>query len=145
MLISFQLLCNTLPILLTIKSLQSPDREFPKLVVRSISSYRLVWDFESKRYALDLQLLPSDRYLLSDASALPDKHADLSCGPLTPIPGFTDHTAKICSPESSGSQEAKGMLVWLDDGNAFMCPVEPVEAVTKDLAGKVERAIGYKG
>ncbi|ORX34998.1 hypothetical protein BD324DRAFT_603832 [Kockovaella imperatae] len=158
-----ELLCNTLPILLTINNLRSTSRDFPKLVVRSISAYRLVWDVDAKRYALDVSLARSNRCIVSDGSI---DTLDTSCGPLTPIPGFEQHTMGIktefeggIAAEGAGEGEGEGegeeggqekrkeseRLVLLDEGRAILCPVHLVSQVMTSLAAAIETSVGYRG
>lgn len=54
-----QLLRNTLPVLLEVGAIRAAaTSDFPKLVVRSVSQYRLVWDVQSKHRSV----LPCDHY-----------------------------------------------------------------------------------
>lgn len=113
-----QLLRATLPLLLETESLRvASASDFPALVVRSVTEYRLVWDHETKstpsRYALDILLTAacssSARFLICDATRRKDVPDDLTCGPLTPIPNIANvmlkgfQAAKIAKVSTPGS------------------------------------------
>ncbi|TXT06056.1 hypothetical protein VHUM_03529 [Vanrija humicola] len=93
-----QLLRATLPLLLEVESLRvASATEYPVLVVRSVTQYRLVWDHDgTTRYALDATLTAdSSRFLITDASQQrPGIPLDLTCGPLTAIPNLERAVAK---------------------------------------------------
>lgn len=111
-----QLLRATLPLLLEAESLRvASASDYPALVVRSVTEYRLVWDHESKstpmRYALDVLLTSagSARFLICDATRRKDVPDDLTCGPLTAIPNISNvmikgfQAAKIAKVSTPGS------------------------------------------
>lgn len=112
-----QLLRATLPLLQEAESLRiASASDFPALVVRSVTEYRLVWDHESKntpsRYALDVLLTSAGgaaRFLVCDATRRKDVPDDLTCGPLTPIPNIANvmikgfQAAKIAKVSTPGS------------------------------------------
>ncbi|KAL1409660.1 mediator complex subunit [Vanrija albida] len=114
-----QLLRATLPLLLEVESLRvASATEYPMLVVRSVTQYRLVWDHEgTTRYALDATLTAdSSRFLITDASAQrPGVPLDLTCGPLSTIPNLERAVAK-------GFQAARVAKVHTPGSLAFGTP-----------------------
>lgn len=114
-----RLLRATLPFLLEVESMRTSNAsDYPALVVRSVTEYRLVWDHETTRYALDVTLTSDGtRFLLSDPSRRKDEAPaawqapkDLTCGQLTRLPkldsavykGFqAARAAKVATPGSA--------------------------------------------
>lgn len=108
-----RLLRATLPVLLEAESIRTSNAsDYPALVVRSVSEYRLIWDHETTRYALDINLTANgSQFLLSDPSRRSDNAPpqwqipkDQTCGPLTKLP-------KIESAVYKGFQAAQASKV----------------------------------
>jgi mediator of RNA polymerase II transcription subunit 14 len=133
-----QLLRSTLPLLLEAEALRAAAHgHFPALVVRSVTEYRLVWDNEGvTRYALDIVLTADARsFLLTDAARpRADLPADLSCGPLTPIPTFERVVLK-------GFQAARASRVATPGSVSTPAAMTPARGVTSASAAATAVAV----
>ncbi|RSH89438.1 mediator complex subunit [Saitozyma podzolica] len=166
------LLRSTLPLLLAIESIRAASTtDFPALVIRSVNQYRLIWDLDEKRYALDMTLLPgNESYLLSDGSEPVGGHVDPSCGALTRIPKFegvvqsvwegvrrdhiplSEENEDIDAGGGGGGKkrkekgkEAKVLAIKLDEGRSLGCEVGVVGSVLKAMSAGVEGVLGIGG
>ncbi|OCF33140.1 hypothetical protein I316_05185 [Kwoniella heveanensis BCC8398] len=93
------LLKSTLPFLVELPALQEIGWG---LVVLGVSIFRIVRDWEGKRYALDITLLPSlTHYLIQDAHTPkgPDHTIDNYVGQLTPISDLRSPTSTSTRPQ----------------------------------------------
>ncbi|EIW73135.1 hypothetical protein TREMEDRAFT_37169 [Tremella mesenterica DSM 1558] len=129
------LLKATLPLLLEVEVLkQSFDVQ---LVVSGVRDYRLVWDVNDKRYAIDITLTAEhNRFIITDASL----SSDGSCGPITPLPKID----AIVITVHSVLREAKMIegklgkrLMRLDSGKSLVCEVPCVSEVIRLFVSEV--------
>jgi mediator of RNA polymerase II transcription subunit 14 len=158
---------------LAIESIRAASTtDFPSLVIRSVTQYRLIWDLDGKRYAFDMTLLPgNESYLLSDGSEPVGGRVDPSCGALTRIPKFEGVVQSVWEgvrrdhipiPEESEevegsggggggkkrkekSKEAKVLAIKLDQGRSLGCEVGVVGSVLKAMSAGVEGVLGIGG
>ena len=101
------------------------------------------------RYAVDVVLLPSSRYLVRDATHPRPDGPDTSCGPLSPLEGFNAmaETAYQAIRSKRGNTAERGdlpVIMKLDGGASLMCAVEVVGEVVRCLTVEVEIALGVK-
>ncbi|KAK8844610.1 hypothetical protein IAR55_006457 [Kwoniella newhampshirensis] len=143
------LLKSTLPVLLVSRDMKSDGWA---LVVMGVSGFRLVRDYEGRRYAFEINLLPDlEHYLIQDAITPrgPDKIVDTYTGDLTAI-GMEQVVKHVFDIEklagsSTAESSVKGKmppLVRLDKGRSLMCEVERVERVLRAMGEEVNRVIG---
>lgn len=110
---------------------------------------RLVMLELTNRYAVDITLLPDDRYLLSDASfPSPDGLVDLSCGTLTPLPDFAsavDKTYGSLRTAEAGDHAQEVLAVKLDRGSSLVVRVRVIGEAVRCLCREIEATLGDGG
>ena len=113
--------------------------------------FSLVWSrFKRIRYAIEIILLPSEYFLLSDASRpKSDGSSDLSCGYITPLEGFPSAvsvTFDWIKKEQSGDKEYFDLpkAMKLDDGTSLMCHVSVIREVLRCLADEIKGELGMR-
>lgn len=159
--------------MLAIESIRAASTtDFPALVILSVTRYRLIWDLDEKRYALDMTLLPgNESYLLSDGSDPVGGHVDPSCGALTRIPKFegvvqsvweavrrdhipiSEENEDVDAAGGGGGgkkrrekgKEAKVLAIKLDEGRSLGCEIAVVGSVLKAMSAGVEGVLGIGG
>lgn len=118
-------------------------------MVIGIKKYRLVWDIQSsRRYAIDLVLLPDTRWwIIKDAHG-----SDEGCGEIQKI-GFFKVADKVWGKlraDMSGSNAEDGSRprgvqgIKLDDGEGLMISAEAVAVGTRLICEEVAEMLGGK-
>jgi hypothetical protein len=116
---------------------------------RSLSFARR--DVLTSRFAIDITLLPDDRYLIIDASSpSPDGLVDLSCGTLTPLPDFStaiDNTYESLRTAQAGEMARGVLAVKVDQGQSLAVRVSVIGEVVRGLCNEISAALveGVRG
>ncbi len=102
------------------------------------------------RYALDVTLLTSEKYLLQDGSRTQSNGTvDLSCGILTPLENFSSAIVIACQAIriSRSGKETRGEppVIKLDGGMSLVCDVDVIAEVLRCLVGEIQSGLGMSG
>ncbi|ORY27374.1 hypothetical protein BCR39DRAFT_589263 [Naematelia encephala] len=150
----------TLPFLLEVESIRSASStaEFPALVVRGVSEFKLIWDVEGvRRYGLDWKLVRNGRWIVKDACLSDDQ----SCGIITPIPGWKERVVEDAfqrlkstdrdKDKTDGQGSGDGtttttgtsvLAVKVDGGAGLMCDGKIVGDIVRGVCADVENILG---
>ncbi|WWC85678.1 uncharacterized protein L201_000544 [Kwoniella dendrophila CBS 6074] len=155
----FGLLKKTLPFFEQVNALQEKGWI---LTVLDVRTWRINRDYEGRRYALDINLIPQlSHYLLQSASTLrgPDRKVDSEItGKLSELPDLDQIISKIfnkskqkiiSSPDPS--QYSKRLiktnlppLLKLDKNTSLLCGVDLINIVLDDLLEEIESSVGIR-
>ncbi|OCF71301.1 hypothetical protein I204_07928 [Kwoniella mangroviensis CBS 8886] len=145
----FGLLKNTLPFFEQVDKLEKRNWN---LLIMDLRNWRIVRDHESRRYALDIILIPSLTHYLIQSSSKPrgpdqrivDITGKLNELPLTKIiPKVFDNFKEQQHTPSGGKREIPPLMK-LDKNKSMLCKVDLIESVLEGFLNEVDLVIGVK-